>query len=137
MKLMRKTLCGAAIRLGVSWIAMVCTLAGTAQGISTTTVQGTAYLANGTAGSGTLMLSWPAFTTANGQAVVAGSLNVAIGADGAVSVNLAPNLGATPAGLFYTAVYQMSDGTVSTEYWVVPATTLATLEFAVEAWFRK
>jgi hypothetical protein len=33
-----------------------------------------------------------------------------------VSVNLTPNLGAMPAGLFYTAVYHMSDGTTSTEY---------------------
>jgi len=100
---------------GLIWIAMVGAVAATAQGISTTTVQGTAYLANGTPGSGTLMLSWPAFTTANGQAVVAGSLNAAIGADGSVSVTLAPNVGATPAGLFYTAVYQMSDGTTSAE----------------------
>lgn len=95
---------------------MVCALVGTAQGVSTTTVQGTVYLANGTPGSGTLMLSWPAFTTANGQAITAGLLNVSIDATGAVSPNLAPNLGATPAGLFYTAVYQMSDGTTSTEY---------------------
>ena len=112
---------------GLIWIAMVGAVAATAQGISTTTVQGTAYLANGTPGSGTLMLSWPAFTTANGQAVVAGSLNATIGNDGTVSVNLAPNQGATPAGLFYTAVYQMSDGTTSTEYWVVPSTTPSTI----------
>jgi hypothetical protein len=31
-------------------------------------------------------------------------------------VNLAPNLGAMPAGLFYTAVFYMSDGSVSTQY---------------------
>jgi hypothetical protein len=63
-----------------------------------------------------LQLSWPAFTTANNLAVAAGTLHVAVGADGFVSVNLAPNLGASPAGLFYTAVYHMSDGSVSTEY---------------------
>ena len=106
----------AGVWVALIWIAMVCGQAGTAQGIQTTTVQGTVYLANGTPGSGTLMLSWPAFTTANGQAVTAGSLNVVIGAGGLMSVNLAPNLGATPAGLFYTAVYQMSDGAMSTEY---------------------
>ena len=44
------------------------------------------------------MISWPAFTTAAGQAVVADSLTVTIAADGFVSVNLAPNAGATPAG---------------------------------------
>jgi len=84
--------------------------------VSTTTVQGTVYLANRQAGSGTLHLSWPAFTTANGQAVAADSVNVAIGQDGFVSVKLTPNRGATPAGLYYTAVFYMSDGTVSTQY---------------------
>ena len=98
-----------------------------AQGVSTTTLQGTVYLANGQPGAGTLVISWPAFTTAAGQAVVADSMTVTIPADGFVSVNLAPNLGATPGGEYYTAVYYMSDGTVSTQYWVVPATANATL----------
>jgi hypothetical protein len=87
-----------------------------AQGVSTTTVQGTVYLANGQAGSGTLHLSWPAFTTANGQSVAADSLTMAIAPDGFVSVRLTPNRGATPAGLYYTAIFYMSDGTVSTQY---------------------
>ena len=78
-----------------------------AQAVSTTTVQGTVYLANGQAGSGTLFVSWPAFTTASGQAVAADNTTLTIAADGFVSVNLAPNLGATPAGLYYTAVYHM------------------------------
>ena len=87
-----------------------------AQGFTTTTVQGTVYLANGQPGSGSLQLSWPAFTTAGNQAVAAGRTNVTIGADGYVSVRLAPNQGSTPAGLYYTAVYHLSDGTTSTEY---------------------
>src|SRR5580658_729556 len=98
-----------------------------AQAISTTTVQGTVYLANGQVGSGTLVLSWPAFTTASGQSVAADSTTVTIASNGSVSVNLAPNLGATPAGLYYTAVYYLSDGTTSTQYWVVPAATSATI----------
>ena len=61
-------------------------------------------------------MSWPAFTTANNQTVTAGRTTVRIGADGFLSVNLAPNLCSTPAGLFYTAVYHMGDGTTSTEY---------------------
>jgi len=87
-----------------------------AQAIGTTTVQGTVYLANGQPGSGTLVLSWPAFTTASGQSVAADSTTVAIASNGSVSVNLAPNLGATPAGLYYTAVYYLSDGTTSRQY---------------------
>lgn len=98
-----------------------------AQAINTTTVQGTVYLANGQAGTGTLHVSWPAFTTANGQAVAADSMTVQIGPDGFVSVNLAPTLGATPAGLYYTAVFYLSDGTASTQYWIVPAAAQASL----------
>ena len=92
-----------------------------AQAVSTTTVQGTVYLANGQPGAGTLAISWPAFTTAAGQAIAADSTTVTIAPDGFVSVNLAPNVGATPAGEYYTAVYYMSDGSTSTQYWVVPA----------------
>jgi hypothetical protein len=99
--------------LALSWMAW-------ADAVSTTVVRGTVYLANGAAGSGMLQLSWPAFSTADSHAVAAGRLNVVIGTDGSVSVSLAPNLGSMPAGLYYTAVYHLSDGTTSTEYWVVP-----------------
>jgi hypothetical protein len=99
--------------LGLTW--GLCGVAG-AQAVSTTTVQGTVYLANGAPGAGTLTLSWPTFTTAAGQLVAAGHLIATIAPDGFLSVNLAPNVGATPAGLYYTAVYAMSDGSTSTQY---------------------
>jgi hypothetical protein len=123
---------GAGRRMGQSLMVMglvVMGLVGMAfgQAVSTTTVQGTVYLANGQAGAGTLDVSWPAFTTAQGQAVTAGRASVTIAPDGFVSVNLAPNLGAMPAGLYYTAIYHLSDGTTSTEYWVVPAAAQAAL----------
>jgi hypothetical protein len=102
------------VAMAVLGIAIV--PAAIAQAPSTTTVHGTVYLANGHVGSGTLRLSWPAFATANGQSVVAGSTTTTIGPDGFVSVNLAPNLGATPAGLYYTAIFYLSDGTTSTQY---------------------
>jgi hypothetical protein len=98
-----------------------------AAAISTTTVQGTVYLANGQPGTGTLVVSWPSFTTANGQLVAADSLTVTIAADGFLSIALAPNEGATPAGQYYTAIFYLSDGTTSTEYWVVPSAAQATL----------
>jgi len=113
--------------MGLWLIAMALGIGANGQAVSTTTVQGTVYLANGHPGAGTLDVSWPAFTTANGQAVTAGRQFVTIAPDGFMSVNLAPNLGATPAGLYYTAVYQMSDGTTSTEYWVIPAAAQASL----------
>ena len=98
-----------------------------AQTVSTTTVQGTVYLANGQPGSGSVLVSWPAFVTAQNQAITAGTTTVMIATDGFLSANLAPNQGATPAGLYYTAVYHLSDGTTSTEYWVVPAAAQASL----------
>ena len=113
--------------LGLCLLSMALGNVAGAQAISTTTVQGTVYLANGQVGAGTLMLRWPAFTTANGQSVAADSITVTIAPDGFVSVNLAPNLGATPAGLYYTAVYYLADGTTTTQYWVVPAAAQASL----------
>jgi hypothetical protein len=98
-----------------------------AQAPTTTTVTGTVYLANGQPGAGTLAVSWPSFTTAAGQLVVADSITVTIPSDGFVSVNLAPNQGATPAGEYYTAVFYMSDGSTNTEYWLVPAASSASL----------
>jgi hypothetical protein len=86
------------------------------QSVPTTTVSGNVYQANGRPASGSLQISWPAFTTAAGQAVAAGRTSATIGSDGKVAVALAPNIGAMPAGLFYTAVYHLSDGTTSTEY---------------------
>ncbi|MFZ0743020.1 MAG: glycosyl hydrolase family 28-related protein, partial [Terracidiphilus sp.] len=113
--------------MGICLIGIALVSNAYAQAFSTTTVQGTVYLANGMPGSGTLQLNWPAFTTANNQAVAAGRTVAAIGADGFVSVNLAPNVGSFPGGLFYTAVYNMSDGSSNTEYWVVPAAAQATI----------
>jgi hypothetical protein len=116
MRLTRDMWFSAGKWVGICLTAMAFGWLALAQAVSTTTVQGTVYLANGQPGSGTLQLSWPAFTTSNSQAVAAGRTTVAIGADGFVSVNLAPNLGSSPAGLYYTAVYHMNDGTTSTEY---------------------
>ncbi|MGC2639175.1 MAG: hypothetical protein WA294_18460, partial [Acidobacteriaceae bacterium] len=95
--------------------------------MNTTTVQGTIYRADGTAASGTVLISWRAFITPQNQAVAAGSLSATIGANGFLSVNLSPNAGALPAGSYYTAVYHLSDGTVNQEYWVVPASGTASV----------
>jgi hypothetical protein len=95
--------------------------------VTTTTVQGTVYRADGSVASGTLLVSWPAFATASGQEIAAGNISAVIGSDGFVSVKLAPNSGGYPAGTYYTVVYHLNDGTVSREYWVVPATETTTI----------
>jgi hypothetical protein len=94
-----------------------------ASAIATTLVSDVAYRADGTPASGTVIVSWGAFTTARGQTVPSGSTSARIGAGGALSVQLASNAGATPMGSYYTAVYHLDDGSVSREYWVVPVST--------------
>ncbi|MBB6145725.1 hypothetical protein HNQ77_003686 [Silvibacterium bohemicum] len=93
----------------------------------TTSVQGIIYRADGSLAQGTLVVSWPAFSTATNQAVAAGSVASTIGTNGSVTLNLAPNQGAYPDGTYYTAVYHLNDGTVTKEYWVVPAATAASI----------
>ncbi len=88
--------------------------------VTTTAVQDIVYHADGKIATGTILVTWPAFVTATGDTVAAGKLNVTIGSNGQVSMNLAPNVGATPAGTYYTAVYHLDDGTVSKEYWNIP-----------------
>ena len=96
-------------------------------GAATTTVADTVYLADGTAAQGSLIISWPAFVTAGGVAVASGTTSVALGAGGALSVALVSNAGATPAGVYYSVVYQLGPGEVKTEYWMVPTTSPANL----------
>jgi lysophospholipase L1-like esterase len=99
--------------------------AGSSSVIATTQVTDTVYRADGTLATGTVIVSWQAFTTALGQAVPSGTTSAAIGPNGALSVQLVPNAGSTPMGTYYTAVYHLDDGTVSREFWVVPASQTA------------
>ncbi|HEX6770942.1 MAG TPA: hypothetical protein VF126_02880, partial [Acidobacteriaceae bacterium] len=92
-----------------------------------TAVQGVVYRADGSTARGTLLVSWPAFTASDGSAIAAGSKTTAIASDGTVSLSLSPNAGAAPQGTYYTVVYHLTDGTVSTEYWVVPQAATATI----------
>ncbi len=93
--------------------------------VATTTIADTIYRADGTLATGTVIVSWPAFTTAAGQAVPGGSTSAPIATGGVLSMKLAANAGATPAGTFYTAVYHLDNGSVSREYWVVPVSQAA------------
>ncbi|MGA8938056.1 MAG: hypothetical protein WB439_02720 [Acidobacteriaceae bacterium] len=111
------------LMLLVALIAMMtgCVSIAVAQ-ISTTTVQDTVYSANGTPASGTVLVSWGSFTTVGGQTVPAGNTSATIGAAGQLTIALTPNAGSTPMGSYYTAVFHLSDGTTSREYWVIPVT---------------
>lgn len=114
-------------------IAMLAPVAAQAQ-MGTTTVVDTVYHADGTPATGTILVKWNAFVTATGNTVAAGNLSEAIGSNGQVSMQLAPNIGASPAGTYYTATYHLDDGTVSTEYWDipnVPSTSIAAIRSLV------
>jgi hypothetical protein len=113
-------------------LAAALTATGVAQ-VATTQVADTIYHADGTTATGTAIISWPAFTTGVGDAIPSGSVSATIAAGGALSVQLVPNAGATPMGSYYTVVYHLDDGTVSRQYWVVPASATAVKVSAIES----
>ena len=92
-----------------------------------TVVADTIYRADGSTAKGTLLIAWPAFSTADGKPVAAGSMSVKIGANGAVNIPLIPTEGARPSGTAYKVVIALDDGSSSTEYWSVPALSPATI----------
>lgn len=103
------------LRWRVFYLPLTLVVAGVmamAQGPALTTVTDTVYRADGSPANGVLLISWPAFTTADGHAVAAGNTAVLLGSNGFFSVQLAPNAGAVPAGVLFTVVYQLSDGAV-------------------------
>ena len=87
-------------------VSMVATMAAQTTGlVMTTQVTDNVFRADGTAAKGTVLISWPAFTTADGKAVAAGSLSLQLGSGGAFAASLAPNTGAQPAGVYYKVIY--------------------------------
>lgn len=93
---------------------------------ATTRVSDVVYRADSTPAAGVLLISWPAFTTASGTPVTAGTKNVSLGSDGSFSVDLVSNVAANPPGAYYTVVYQLED-VVKTEYWLVGTSSPTTL----------
>ncbi len=77
------------------------------QSLPLTTISDVVYEADGSPAQGTLLISWPEFTTSGGQAVAAGTSSVTLGAGGALSVTLVPNVNATPPNTIYTVVYPL------------------------------
>ncbi len=93
---------------------------------ATTHVSDTVYRADGKPASGTVLISWPAFTTTDSKPVAAGSESVVLGPEGEFAADLVPNVGATPAGSYYVVVFQL-ETVVRTEYWMVGATSPTTI----------
>src|SRR6266702_7546403 len=118
------------ILIGVLLAALA--TAGIAQ-VATTPVADTIYRADGTAATGTALISWPAFTTSKGDAIPSGSTSAVIAPGGALRIQLIANAGSTPIGSYYTVVYHLDDGSVSRQYWVVPASSAAVKVSAIES----
>ncbi|MDP9050171.1 MAG: hypothetical protein M3O31_05510 [Acidobacteriota bacterium] len=116
----------------ISVLLAACTASASAQ-IATTQVTDTIYHADGTPATGTVLISWPAFTTASGESIPSGNTSAAIPANGGLSIALTTNAGASPIGTYYTAVYHLDDGTVSRQYWVVPASLAPVRISAIES----
>jgi hypothetical protein len=120
------------LAIAVSWLMWLAAVlsTGIAQaqgGPATTLISDTVYRADGTPAQGVLLISWGPFTTAAGAPVAAGNLSATLGTGGSLRVSLVANAGATPSSMYYVVVYQLDDGMVRTEYWMVPTTSTATL----------
>ncbi len=100
--------------------------------IATTQVTDTVYRADGTPATGSVIVSWQAFTTASGRTVPSGTTSATI-TGGALSLQLVPNAGSTPMGTYYAAVYHIDDGSVSREFWVVPVSQFPVLVSAIRS----
>ncbi len=100
--------------------------------IATTQITDTVFLGDGTPATGTVIVSWQAFTTASGESVPSGTTSATITA-GALSLQLIPNAGSTPMGTYYTAIYHLSDGSVSRQFWVVPVSQVPVQVSAIES----
>ena len=114
--------------LSVLWVWGMAHAAVAAAGTApaTTRVSDVVYRAYSTPASGVVLISWPAFTTADGKPVAAGSTSVTLGAGGSFSADLVPNMAANPAGAYYTVVFQLDD-VVRTEYWLVGTASPTTI----------
>jgi hypothetical protein len=88
-------------RLGRLFLLLLMVSGVVAQNPPLTMVADTVYQANGQPAQGVLLISWPEFTTAGGQAVAAGETTVTLGTGGALSVQLVSNANATPANSVY------------------------------------
>jgi hypothetical protein len=90
------------------------------QSPSVTTVQDTVYKSDGSLASGSVVISWPPFISADNRTVFGGTKTVPLN-NGSLTVALVPTAGATPAGISYDVKYYQSGGVFYAETWVVPA----------------
>ncbi|MBI4464626.1 MAG: right-handed parallel beta-helix repeat-containing protein, partial [Acidobacteria bacterium] len=93
-----------------------------AQGPAMTAVRDTVYKSDGSLASGTVVITWRPFVTADNKPVFGGTKTVPL-SNGALAVALVPNAGGTPSGTSYNVKYYQSGNVFSEETWVVPSSS--------------
>ena len=114
-----------ATRRLLSVVVILCS--GPAWAAHSTNVEDVVHEPNGSVAPGSVTITWPAFTTAWNDSIPAGSFTTGIDEHGHFSIDLIPNAGALPSGMFYTAQYRLSDGMSWREPWIVPEESHVTL----------
>lgn len=90
-------------------------------GPTRTTIRDSVIAPSGRATNGTLTVTASnAFRTYDGWNVGKNTTRTKI-TNGVFQIALAPNLGGTPFGSYYTAQFNFNDGSYAREYWVVPS----------------
>jgi hypothetical protein len=74
--------------------------------------------ADGTPARGQVTLYWPMFQVGS-SAITQGQKTYEI-EDGQLNLSLFPTVTALPNGSYYTATFQLSNGSIYDEYWLVP-----------------
>jgi hypothetical protein len=90
-----------------------------------TNIQDTLRYADGSLASGRLVIFWKPFVVSN-VTVAGGELEFFI-IDGQVSLSLYSNANALPVGSYYNAKYELENGAVYVEQWIVPNVPTANL----------
>lgn len=91
-----------------------------------TVIQDSITYADGQLATGKIVLTWPAFVFA-GVSIMAGQQGFPIAPDGTITIPCYPTVGASPAGVYYTASYRLDKGAVYSEFWVVPSLPVVTI----------
>jgi hypothetical protein len=90
-----------------------------------TNIQDTLTYADGSPASGRLVVAWKPFVVSN-VSVAGGELEFWI-IDGHVALSLYSNANALPVGSYYSAKFELENGAVYVEQWIVPNVPTATL----------
>lgn len=89
--------------------------------VSLTNVLDVVLDADGTPAHGRVVVYWPMFMV-DGVAVTQGQRSYEID-DGQIDLSLYPTVSAQPNGSYYTATFELNNGSVYDEYWVIPNQT--------------